>query len=276
MGGQGNRFDAGTGAVSWQDRLICNAAQFKSVLARALSVEESTKSLRFYRVKETEEALCLRVEANGQSLFFKLFDGVGTRDVYSREKETLQTLRSSGLVPRLIDHSDQFQFVLTEWLNTPLDLGRDDPCDVAYRLGQWRARFDAATPWQPACGNWFGYLKTDAASLESARIKEGRAQLMQIPLCGLGVAQNDRALNNFRSTPAGQIVGCDFKRSEIRPRGWDYLGTYQALVERFGGAKEQDLTGVLAALSRGFDQAHRGALITEELDTVARLLFSTR
>ena len=58
----------------------------------------------------------------------------------------------------------------------------------------------------------------------------------------------------------------------MRPRGWDYMLGFSALIERF----PEDADEVLTAYSNGFSQAHRGALIVDELNAVARILFCAR
>lgn len=257
---------------SWQNRILETVDQYKDPLARVLCPDKPVEALRFHFLKSSPKALCLKAEVHDACGFFKIFDGEGAVPVYRREKAALASLQSSGLVPRLLAFSDVHHFILTEWLDAPLCVDDHNLSETAFELGVWRAHFDAAAPWEPASGNWFAYLSRFGNEVALDQVEQAEEALSSMPLFGRGLVQNDATLQNFMLSDGGKLIGCDFEKARIRPRGWDYVMTYHSLIERFS----KDAEVVLNAFSRGFDSAHRGALITEELNTAARILFCAR
>ena len=86
------------------------------------------------------------------------------------------------------------------------------------------------------------------------------------------LARNDAALHNYLTGPQDRLLGCDFESATLRPRGWEYVMTWQALLHRYGDQGDQ----AILALSQGFDRQHQGGLLTDELNAVARILFCAR
>lgn len=250
------------------------AGRFESI-ARVVSGRKAGAAVEFDLLKSGHAALSLEVRAGGRRAYLKLFDDAGTDKAYQREKASLCALRDSGLVPRILAFSDTPRFVLCEWVATASDGGEkatQSPTEFARRLGTWLAELDSVVPGEPACGNWYGYLQKFGASLDLDRITLARDVLSEIPLCGRALSRNDAALHNFMTTAEGHVLGCDFDRAQMRPRGWDFVLGHIGLIERFPERIEE----VLAAYSDGFSKAHRGALIVEELNVVSRILYCAR
>ena len=257
----------------WRDRLQLGLGEHMELLAKVVAGEDATPhEIRFDLIKHGPRSVCLIVEVSGHSRFLKLFDGQAGDDAYQREKKALFAMQSSGLVPKLYAFSDPCRFILTEVLSRDEITNResmDDPEWTGRNVGEWVAKYDAAAPWEPACGNWYGYLSKFGTSLALDVDKDAPDRLLSIPLCGRGLAHNDPALHNYLLTDAGVLVGCDFEHAMMRPRGWDYLITYHALIERYA----EKATTALEAFSDAFAHFHKGALIVDELNTLARTLY---
>ena len=217
----------------------------------------------------------MRCGRGGRRAYLKLFDPSHSDNAYQREKAALCALRESGLVPRILAYADKPRFLLCEWSAPSATAGETapvNPTQFGERLGTWLAELDSVVPSENACGNWYGYLQQFGGVFDMERIRIARDMLSEIPLCGRAMSRNDTALTNFLSTAEGHLIGCDFERAQMRPRGWDYVLGYIGLIERF-----PERTGaVLDAYSAGFAKAHKGALIVEELNVVSRILYTAR
>ncbi|PSL21714.1 hypothetical protein [Shimia abyssi] len=244
-------------------------------IARLVSGRKPGARLDFDLIKYGHSAISLQVHAGGRCAYMKLFDMSQPDSAYQREKASLCALRDSGLVPRILGFSDSPRFIVCEWS----DLARhayapltETPDEFAYSLGKWLAELDSAVPGETAVGNWYGYLTKFGTALDLERISIAREVLSEIPLCGRALSRNDAALHNFLVNAEGHLLGCDFENARMRPRGWDYVLGHIGLVERF----PEKIDTVIRAYSDGFSNAHRGALIVEELNVVSRILFCAR
>jgi hypothetical protein len=258
----------------WRDRCKAALDGCFSELSNAVSRAKPSGDIRFSLIKSNSRSLSLRVETGACHGFLKVFDhpGAVAQRAYAREKQVLLTMRATGLVAHLQAFSDSHRFLLMRYEADRLtqdSLRATGPRQVAQMIGDWTARFDHQAPSEPASGNWFSYLSKFRAGLNPPRIAAAQERLSAIPLCGRGLARNDPALHNFLIGKNGDLMGCDFEKASMRPRGWDYLLMFQALVQRF----PEDAAGVLAAYSNGYSTAHRGALIVAELNQIARILF---
>ena len=257
--------------LDWQARLRSSLGHCFPQIAETLTGSARELELQFQLVKAGARAVSLKVMASGYSGFIKVFDGVDGTECYGRERGTLLAMSDSGLVPDVLAYSDELQFVLTEWVWQDHGL-EQDPCRVASVIGSWMARFDAAAPSEPASGNWLGYLSKIKTGLDHGPIGDMKDALVDIPLCGRVLSRNDAAFHNYIWSRDGSVLGCDFEQARMRPRGWDYIMGFSALIERF----PDNISDVLTAYSEGFARSHRGSLIVEELNAVARVLFCAR
>ncbi len=262
--------------LDWRERLQSAIGARMDLLARVVGGEDAPHhEIRFDLIKQGPRSICVLVEASGQSRFLKIFESQTGHKEYLREKQVILAMQSSRLVPKVYAFSDQCSFILTEVVGQSSATNRNlmaDPKWVGRKVGEWVAKFDAAAPWGPACGNWYGYLSRFGTSLALSSIKDASDRLLKIPLYGLGLARNDPALHNYLLTDQGALVGCDFEHATMRPRGWDYLITYQALIERFA----EQATTALEAFSDAFAHFHKGALMMDELNSLARTLCCAR
>lgn len=260
-------------AGHWQERLKTALAGCARDVAGAISPGVSESTLETTLIKNGNWALSLKAKVGDRIAFLKVFDDSDfAGQAYERERSVLQEMQKTRLVPQLMAFSDLRRFLLMRFER---GLTATDPKsgltseDLAFRIGTWTAHFDSQAPSQPTSGNWYSYLIKFGDQLSIKRIKGARDVLSAIPLCGLVLARNDAALHNFMLRRHDGLVGCDFEQATLRPRGWDYMMTYQALLQRF--PESSDAT--LAAFSDGFSRFHRGALIMDELNNVARILF---
>ncbi|MEP2530925.1 aminoglycoside phosphotransferase family protein [Shimia sp.] len=259
----------------WHPVVRARLAGKFDAIARLVSGRKSGGALEFDVIKHGHSALSLEVRSGGRRAYLKLFDTSHTDKAYRREKASLCALRDSGLVPRILAFSDGPRFILCTWSDGASELQQNipmGPTAFARNLGKWLADLDSAVPGETACGNWYGYLQSFGASLDMDRIQVARDVLMEIPLCGRALSRNDAALQNFVTNAEGQLMGCDFDLAQMRPRGWDFVLGHIGLIERFPDRIEE----VLTAYTDGFSRAHRGALIVEELNVVARILYCAR
>jgi len=84
----------------------------------------------------------------------------------------------------------------------------------------------------------------------------------------MSLARCDAALGNFLTLEGGGIIACDFEMAQLRPRGWDFVMTFIALLQT-ATAEAEDL---LMALAKGCGEEHSGALMTEEMCQLARIV----
>lgn len=261
----------GDHSEDWQTRLRAVLGDCFPQIAETLTGSPLERELHFELVKIGPRSLCLKLCAGGQFGFLKLFDGADGAVPYHREKAALHAMLDSGLVPGILAYSDELRFVLTDWIEArPVVV--DDPRQVGFRTGAWLAAFDAVAPSEPASGNWFSYLSKFGSGLDLSQISSAQGMLSEIPLCGRVLSRNDAALHNYLVASDGTLLGCDFEQARMRPRGWDYLLGFAALIERFPDRSNE----VIESYSEGFAQAHRGTLIVDELNAVARILFCAR
>ena len=259
----------------WHDLVRARLNGRFDAVARIVSGRKAAAPLEFDLLKMRHGTLSLEVRAGGRRAFLKLFDTDLPDRAYQREKTALCALRESGLVPRILAYSDGPRFLLCEWSAPVASAERNGPgTPVAFarRMGEWLAELDGAVPGETACGNWYTYLRKFGHSLDLGRIAVAREMLSEIPLCGRALSRNDTALTSFLTSAEGHLMGCDFEQAQMRPRGWDYVLGYIGLAEKFPERGAE----VLAAYSDGFSGAHRGALIVEELNVVARIVHSAR
>jgi Phosphotransferase enzyme family len=272
---------APTRSDDWTGRARAALAGCGRELADAVAPGTDARDMQVFPHKVGATTLGLRLQVGERAAFLKVFDGdtADIEDDYIRERSVLLSLRGSGLVPGVLAYSNPKRFLLMSHVGadspsgSPADaLDRLSPEDLAFRIGTWLARFEAFAPSKPATGNWYQYLRKFGAAVPLHRIESAFDALSEIPLCGLVIARNDAALHNYLIRADGHLVGCDFEKARMRPRGWDYMMTFHALIQRFPEQAEV----ALEAYVEGFSRAHRGALIVDELNVAARQLFCAR
>jgi len=260
----------------WQEKVRDGLRGRFHAFARAIFGAPDAEKLVFSLIKYGPRATSLRVSEGETHVFLKLFDKTGEAPAaYVRERSALIALRNSGLVPRLIGFDDEVCFVATEFVDgQPLDDPelKMSPIEQAYRLGEWTASLDCRSPARRASGTWLNYLSKFEDSLAFDVLGDVADILADVPLCGLAMSHGDAALHNFMLDADNQLIACDFEAARMRPRGWDFMMTYLALLTRYPDAGGN----VVSAFADGFDHYHRGALITDELIRVARIIYCAR
>lgn len=268
--------ETATAAVArqgWQDLLRHQLQDCQHQLHRALGAAETDRQLEFRLLKTGARALSLQCSAGDRTGYFKLFHGSQAHTAYMREKLSLMVMaRGGGLVPQVLAFSDSRRFLLQTWLAPMVWPLGPDAVRAARRLGIWLAKFDAQAPAGVWRGNWYDYLKKHGEALDLGKVPTALEVLGQIPLCGTALARNDAALHNFLQGPDGELIGCDFENARMKPRGWDYVMTWISLLERYPGQADE----VIPAFSDGYASAHRGVLLVEELNAIARILLCAR
>lgn len=266
------------------EKLMCDESRdyipfFKEwgkLIARSFVSCESPKSLDVALEKRSENSVTFRLRHNEDHAFLKLFDGIEDADsAYRRETRSIARFKDSGLVPRHLAQCDVARFVVTELthgptLATAID---DDNChDYADLLGRWLADFDAVAPMRSQTGNWKVYLKKyDDLTLLQGDNAYADA-IGDIPLCGQSLSTGDMALSNFIVDTPSRLSRVDFEHARFKPRGWDFIGAFEALAHRFPKQAES----LLEAMSDGFRHGHKGALLVEELSLLARAVLCAR
>lgn len=266
--------------VDWRNRLERAIGDCYVQIAQEIAGRDAdmrAKELTFAFVKASDAAISVTVQLGDAKYFVKVFDAEGPEaaDRYKREKAALLVMRGSGLVVRLRAFSDAHRFVMMTHEERGLDqvmTSVREKVTFARRLGIWVAEFDRLAPASQAQGDWYSYLSGCTGQVSRETLLAAKERLSAVPLAGLGLARNDAALHNYLIGADGMLLGCDFEKSAMRPRGWDYVATYQALLHRF----TENAEAVLEAFEAGFSRAHRGGLLVEELNGVARDLFCAR
>jgi len=256
---------------AWQDQVRLILTKDGNAVAQVLNAGEMTSSLVAHLIKSSGCRLCCRISTGKATGVIKIFGDEDLDDQYAfeRERDVLIEMKDTGLVPRLKAYSDPNQWLLMEDVGNADAIHTFTPVEFARKLGVWIAEFEAVAPCQQASGNWLGYFRKLGLEGPLRAIDGAEETLAQTPLCGLVLSRNDPALHNHLQRADGRLLGCDFEKSTLRPRGWDYVNTWQALVERF----PDNVDDVLPAFYDGFDHAHRGGLIMAELNAVARIFF---
>lgn len=245
-------------------------------IAEAIFHDVTARELRFDLVKQGRRALTLRVLHKDRAVCLKLFSDTApdAQAAYMRERNCLIAFSHTGLVPRIIGFEDAARIVFTQPVEGPSATAPGNgltPEQTGARLGEWMARLNAVAPSRKACGNWLSFFRK-FPGLELQGLGPARALLADIPLCGLSLSRGDAALHNYIVTADGGLVGVDFEEARMRPHGWDYITAHNALLLRFG----PDSEAALRAFRDAYHRHHRGALITDELNSVAQLFFCAR
>ncbi|WP_164726764.1 aminoglycoside phosphotransferase family protein [Shimia sediminis] len=262
---------------NWKEDVMAALAGQERMIAAALEGEPLPDRIDIELVKANRTSVTTRALLGTRTFILKLFarEGLQSELYYQREKGALMALRGRGVAPRLIGFCDQRHFLMMQAVPTlehAQAQARLGWLGFAREIGAWLGRIDRAAPGRPAHGNWATYLSryTDQLCLENAPVAQDI--LSRIPLCGQSLAQCDASLGNVIFRPDGSVVGVDFEQARFRPRGWDFAMYFISLVERMPDQAEE----ILAALAEGFASEHRGALLIEELCTVARLILCLR
>ena len=262
---------------NWKEDVMAALAGQERVIAAFLEGEPLPDRIDVELVKANRTSVAARVIVGSHIFILKLFaqEGLQSEVFYQREKGALMALRGHSVVPRLLGYCDHRRFLMMQQVPALEQIAAQDMLGwegFAFEIGAWLGRLDRASPARPAHGNWASYLARygDQLCLESAPVAQDI--LSRIPLCGQSLAQCDAALSNVVFRPDGSVIGVDFEQARFRPRGWDFAMYFISLVERMPDHAED----VLAALSDGFFNEHRGALLPEELCTVARLVLCLR
>ncbi len=261
--------------ASWADRVRRAMSGAWQDLAGALDLPPELPQLHLDLVKAGPRAISLRLDMPDAPLFIKLFDRPGTQSAFEAETRALLALHDSGLVPRLRAFDTKRRFLVTEWAGVALTSGIIDgisSVQFGRELGIWLAEYDMVAPTEPATGNWATYLACCGLDAGLIRMPEAAALLDEMQIFGLGLAQNDAAFHNFLIGEDHALRRCDFERASARPRGWDYVLTHNALFERDPSTAPE----AVAAMAEAFADTHRGALLVEDLDQVARITFCAR
>ena len=259
--------------TSWHARARQALQPFAWDLARKLEPDFAADKLVLHLVKLRLNTMCLRADLGHRSVFLKIFDSPASESntAYKREKFVLGAMKETGIVPALLayhdksrilvlDHVDGFTFEEVEATACPVEF--------AGEVGTWVAKFESHAPSRPDTGNWAGYFGKLRPMLNLEDFPDDLQRLSEIPVCGSVISRNDPAMHNFILPREGGIVGCDFGNAQFRPRGWEFLLTYQALLQRF----PEQASEVLAAFVGGFRAAHTGAMRVEEICQVARIM----
>jgi hypothetical protein len=260
--------------VPWRERLQTSLLGCWEQTAQIVTSGKTARTLDLTLLKQGPYSVTVAMFAAGERGVLKLFDSPESKvkQSYEREKRALVLMQDNALVTRITAFSDPHRFVMTRYAGDPLDADTTDEAsgvDVARRIGAWIAQYDAVAPAKPVSGNWYSYLLKFGDAVQINRDGADRQALIDIPLCGYSLARNDVALHNFLSSPSGDLIACDFEKSGFRPRGWDYIMTFHALIQRF----PDEVEPVLDAFSDAYSQAHRGALIMDEINQVARIMY---
>lgn len=246
-------------------------------LARSVCEQSTHGEMSLWPMKSGRRAVCLGAECNGKRLFLKLFDAEdpSAYAAFERERAAYLCFAVSGLVPEFLAFSEAHRMIVLKWIgseNSQNPLLVWSTSEFGLKLGEWLARFDAVAPWERACGNWQGYLSRVPFGLDLDAIGDVGAALAQVPLCGKALSRGDCALHNFLVSDHGDLIGCDLEFASMRPRGWDYVQMHHAIIQRY----PDQASDILEHMAEGFARAHKGALLIDELNLVARTLFCAR
>ena len=245
-------------------------------LAHILGRGDIGGALRITLIKHNTASDSFRLQTGRHTGFLKLFnkseEGV---EGYRRERMALVALKGSGVAPRHLAHCDADGFVLSEFIGGRTlseVISSNNALAWTRRLGVWLAKMDAKAPAEPCRGNWAEYLGRYRGLAPLGDIAGAEDALYEIPLCGMALARCDASFTNLMVPDMVTLKGVDYERAEMKPRGWDFVLAYQALIARFPEHGE----ALLEALADGFASQHRGALIADELSYLARIVLCAR
>lgn len=262
---------------NWKDYVMAALAGQERAIASYLEGEPLPDRIQIVLVKSNRGSLTVRLIVGHHPIIMKLFasNGIQADLAYQREKGALMALRGTDVAPYILGFCDTRRFIMMRQVPA---MDEDAAIDAlgwegyVREIGRWLARLDRVAPARPAHGNWASYLARYTDQLCIDNVPVAQDILSRIPLCGQSLSQGDSALSNVLFRPEGSAVGIDFEEARFRPRGWDFAMFFIALV----GRRPENPEGILDALAAGFDDEHRGALMTEELCTVARLVLCLR
>jgi hypothetical protein len=259
-------------AATWQARARSALAGLEQRVAAHVTRGAQPGSMSLSLLRHNRRASTILVEADGEKAVLKAF-GAEPRawSFYDRERTALRLMRAPAIAPALLAFSDARRFTLTRFVpNLPVEaaVDRGGARAVTRSIGAFLADYEAAAPAKPAYGNWYDFLMQFQGSLELSIIEQGAKTLRAIPLCGLVLSRDDPAMSNLLMRPDGTIAACDFERAVFRPRGWDFIRTWEALFTQ----SPFEARAHCAALAEGFRARHRGVLLTDELAQVAGIV----
>lgn len=262
---------------NWKEDVQAALAGQERMIASFLGGQPVPERLQITLIKSNRTSLTVRLVVGELAFIVKIFADTGAvaLESYQREKNTLVALRGHDVSARILGFCDERRFLI---MNEVPAVGVNAAVDllgwntVAFAIGAWLGRLDRTAPSQPAHGTWANYLTKFGDEFGMDRMPAALDILSDIPLCGLTLAQCDSALGNVLMRSDTSAVGVDFERARFRPRGWDFAMYFMSLVERVPDRAEE----LLEEMCDGFSSEHRGALIVEELCTVARLILCLR
>lgn len=261
-------------SVRWAARAQRALEGLEHPIARHIARGAEPDTISFTPLRTDSRAITLRVDAGDATAVLKLFGpNKAAWRFYDRERTAYRLFRAPEIIPPLLAFSDERRFILTRYLpHLPVEeaIDRDDALAVTRNIGRFLAAYEAAAPAKPGTGNWYGYLKKFGKSLDQGIIDEASDVLETIPLCGLVLSRDDPAMSNLLVRPDGTVAACDFERAVFRPRGWDFIRSWEAIYTRYPATAQAHAD----ALAEGFREAHRGVLLTEELAIVARTVLA--
>lgn len=261
----------------WKKRASEALSGCEQAIAHKLSGGKGIPRLRLTPAKRGRNSLTLLLDVTTGLTVMKLFDeGHGEAAMaYHREKEGLLAFQGTGTVPPILLAVDKRRFLVTrfvEHLSLKKFVDKHGLEDACKEIGGWIARADRVSPANKAGGNWHEFLSRREDLYCRHTLDAHRDILTEIPLCGLVLSRSDSGLSNFLLSPLDETRACDFETAGFRPRGWDFVTAFEALVLQF--PDKVDL--ILSALAQGFSKHHAGLLITEELCSLAKIAFCAR
>lgn len=263
--------------TAWQTRIKTAFDGRFTDLAHAVSPEADADDITFKLLFEGQNSLGLKASVAPKAVYLKVYDGPAHQvsELYAREKKALLMLRDTDIAVQLLTYNDELRFLLTQYEERKLAYSEfvdSFHLKTLQDVGEWIADLDATLPNQPAYGTWYSYLKKFGDDLNQQVVDEAREDLSAVPILGIALARNNPILSDYVVDRNSRLRGCNFEAACVRPLGWDYVLTYLAICEKYGG----DAADALEALSAGFERKHKGALLTDELNTVARVLLCAR
>ena len=234
--------------------------RYGPVLARTIAGPQAppARQMDVKVLKSGPDALTLTVALGGEKHVVKHFserpDGARA---YQHERDALREFSSTGLVPKLLQYSDAPRILISSHVAAPTARSVVAPDKLAQQcrdIGRWLGAFCAASPSQPAEGDWGAYLARYVAVRDAGVLKDARDFLASFPLRRFVLAKNDGALTNLLMCPDGLVFGVDFEKAARKPQGWDLLLTVRAMV-RLLPRHADDVAGWMAD---GFAEAGPG------------------
>ena len=243
-------------------------------IANIISSNRPGSEIQLQHNHQGQHSDSFKITTGDSQAFLKVFkpNSSTSNKFYTKERDALIVFQNQSNTPKHYAHCDLQSFLVTEWIegetvHNKLSITNID--NISHQIGISLAEWEYTAPEQSLTGNWYTYLQKILSTKQLIPVERAKDLLLSTPLCGQSLAQNDCSLSNLIIDKSDKIWRCDYEKSSFRPRGWDYITCFLALIQKM----PTEIDNIANGLIKGFSSKNHGVLLHEELNMVAKILY---